>query len=162
MPTIENLSSNIKPGTVMAFPANQIPIGWLICNGATYDRTAYNKLFSVIGTTYGAGDGSTTFNVPDFQGKFLRGVGGNAAGIGSTQGDAIRNITGSIYNLKGQWDPNRSDADGCFSFDNQGAQSGYSTSTMETFHVHFSASNVVPTAVENRPINMAVVYCIKY
>ena len=46
---------------------------WVICNGSAYSRTTYKRLFDVIGETFGAGDGSTTFNVPDMQGKFARG-----------------------------------------------------------------------------------------
>lgn len=51
---------------------NTIPAGWLKANGATVSRTTYAALFAVIGTTYGAGDGSTTFKLPDYRGYFLR------------------------------------------------------------------------------------------
>ncbi|MFD1601495.1 phage tail protein [Flavobacterium artemisiae] len=50
--------------------------GWFYCNGNTVSRTDYSELFSVIGTNFGAGDNSTTFNLPDFRGTFLRGVNG--------------------------------------------------------------------------------------
>jgi microcystin-dependent protein len=60
-------------GTVVAYPAASIPRGWLHCNGAAVSRALYPNLFSLLGTTYGAGDTTTTFNVPDLRGEFLRG-----------------------------------------------------------------------------------------
>ncbi|MBR3661774.1 MAG: tail fiber protein [Alphaproteobacteria bacterium] len=72
--------------------------GWILCNGQELSRTVYADLFDVIGTRFGAGDGSTTFNVPDYRGKFLRGLGGNsAADIYTTQAEGLPNITGN-YN----------------------------------------------------------------
>lgn len=62
-----------KTGTVIAYAGNAAPTGYLKCNGAAVSRTTYSALFSLIGTTYGAGDGSTTFNVPDLRGEFVRG-----------------------------------------------------------------------------------------
>lgn len=53
--------------------AGSTPAGFLFCNGAAISRTSYAELFAVIGTRYGIGDGSTTFNVPEFRGHFLRG-----------------------------------------------------------------------------------------
>lgn len=54
--------------------------GWLLCDGQAVGRTAYSALFSAIGTTYGSGDGSTTFNVPDLRGRVLVGL-GNGSGL---------------------------------------------------------------------------------
>lgn len=73
---------------------------WLLCNGQAVSRADYPELFAVIGVTFGSGDGTTTFNVPDYQGKFLRGLGGaSASGFGETQPEGLPNITGSIGNL---------------------------------------------------------------
>lgn len=66
------------------------PDGWLICNGAAISRTTYAALFTNIGTTFGTGDGSTTFNIPDFRGRFP--LGKAAAGTGSTLGGTGGNI----------------------------------------------------------------------
>lgn len=60
-------------GTVAYFAGRNAPAGWLKANGAAVSRTTYAALFAAIGTTYGAGDGHTTFNLPDFRGEFLRG-----------------------------------------------------------------------------------------
>lgn len=57
------------------------PSGWLLCNGAAVSRATYSALFTAITTTYGVGDGSTTFNLPDIRGRTLVGVG---AGVGLT------------------------------------------------------------------------------
>ena len=59
-------------GEVSYFARSTAPIGWLKANGAAISRTAYSDLFNAIGTNYGSGDGSTTFNLPDYRGEFLR------------------------------------------------------------------------------------------
>lgn len=66
----------VAPGVIHPFAgtAANVPDGFLLCNGAALGRTTYQRLFSVIGTAYGAGDGSTTYNLPDFRGVFLRGL----------------------------------------------------------------------------------------
>jgi microcystin-dependent protein len=66
------LASSITAGTVMLFSANTAPAGWVKANGAALSRTTYASLFTNIGTTFGSGDGSTTFNIPDLRGEFLR------------------------------------------------------------------------------------------
>jgi len=68
------MASNYTPsGCVMAFAGTSAPTGWLECNGSAVSRTTYSTLFSVISTTYGIGDGISTFNLPDMRGEFLRG-----------------------------------------------------------------------------------------
>lgn len=61
-------------GTLMYFAGGTAPNGWLVCDGSAVSRTTYADLFAAIGTTYGAGDGSTTFKLPDLRGVFLRGL----------------------------------------------------------------------------------------
>lgn len=63
----------VLPGFVMAFAANSNPQGYLLCNGAAVSRTTYAKLYEAIGTTYGTGDGATTFNLPDTTGRMIQG-----------------------------------------------------------------------------------------
>lgn len=65
-------------GSIIAFPTASAPTGWLLCDGTAVSRTTYANLFSLIGITHGQGDGSTTFNVPDYRGRFLRMVDGSA------------------------------------------------------------------------------------
>lgn len=71
--TITNLQPKLSPaGQIAMFGMTTPPTGWLKCNGAAVSRTTYSDLFSAIGTTWGSGDGSTTFNVPDLRGRFAR------------------------------------------------------------------------------------------
>lgn len=77
--------------------------GFVLCNGGAYSRTTYAALFAVLGTSFGAGDGSTTFNVPDFRGRTFQGANANlkavlAAGLPNLTGDVARGTaTGLIF-----------------------------------------------------------------
>jgi microcystin-dependent protein len=62
-------SSGIPTGVATLYYGSTVPTGYLLCDGSAVSRTTYSTLFSVIGTTYGAGDGSTTFNIPDLRGR---------------------------------------------------------------------------------------------
>lgn len=105
-------------GSILAYGGASAPTGYLLCDGTPYSRTTYASLFSAIGTAYGNGDGSTTFNVPDLRGQFLRGVtgasandpdaasrtannsGGNTANnVGSEQGYQVQSHLHSIPNI---------------------------------------------------------------
>ncbi|SOC40100.1 tail collar domain [Rhizobium subbaraonis] len=72
-PTPLAATVEVPPGAVSAFARNSAPSGWLKCNGAAVSRTTYAGLFSAIGTAFGAGNRSTTFNVPELRGEFIRG-----------------------------------------------------------------------------------------
>ena len=79
----------IPPGVVESYAGATAPEGWLICDGSAVSRTTYKELFDVLGTTYGAGDGSTTFELPDCRGEFVRGLdGGRGVDSGRTLGSA--------------------------------------------------------------------------
>lgn len=81
-------------GVVQAFAGSTTPDGWLLCDGSAVSRTTYAALFSAIGTTYGAGDGTTTFNLPNLVDKFVEGS--STAGTEKTAG---------LPNIKGIFDP---------------------------------------------------------
>lgn len=171
-------------GMIIPFagPAANIPAGWMLCDGSAVSRDTYANLYNAIGVAWGIGDGSTTFNLPDLRGMFLRGVAGtdtvgdpdantrlaNANGgnsgnlVGSFQGDAIRNITGSCGDFGGNsfrptvgigalWKENGDDK--CRGQDESGTG---------ILSVNFDASRVVPVGSDNRPKNVAVTYIIKY
>ena len=80
-------------GMIFAFAGNTIPSGFLLCDGSKVSRTTYKKLFDVIGTTYGAGDGSTTFTLPNLIDRFLEG----SSAAGNYRAAGLPNITGSFY-----------------------------------------------------------------
>lgn len=105
------------PGSIIAFGGATVPNGWLLCDGAPVDRVQYAQLFAAIGTSWGHGNGTSTFNVPDLRGYFLRGVdstpsadrdldyavryalkpgGATSRNVGSYQSDALKKHTHSI------------------------------------------------------------------
>lgn len=68
--TFETMKQNILPsGIINPYVSNSIPAGWLLCDGSAVSRATYDDLFTIIGETYGVGDGSTTFNLPNLKGK---------------------------------------------------------------------------------------------
>lgn len=85
-----NIDSGVKPGALQDYAMATAPSGWLACDGQAVSRTTYAALFAAIGTTWGAGDGSTTFNVPNLQDRFRRhrSSGSYAGNVGNTQGFA--------------------------------------------------------------------------
>lgn len=91
--TVPSTSSSIPSGIVMAYAGATAPAGWALCDGSALSRTTRVNLFNAIGTTYGAGDGSTTFNIPDLRGRVPIGVDGAAGRIASS--DALGNSGGS-------------------------------------------------------------------
>jgi microcystin-dependent protein len=110
------ISNAIPAGVIEMFGGSTAPTGYLICDGSAVNRTTYSKLFTAIGTTYGAGDGSTTFNVPNLKGKVA--VGLNSADtsfdtLGETGGEKTHTLTTAempehthAYILPNNSDPN--------------------------------------------------------
>ena len=146
-------------GNVSSFATATPPTGWLKANGAAVNRTTYAALFAAIGTTFGAGDGSTTFNVPDLRGEFVRGWDdsrGVDAGrsFGATQLDALQNITGTVSSDIG------SGGTGAFAWGSSAATKSGGPTTYGT--TTFDASRVARTSTETRGRNVALLYCIKY
>ena len=73
----------IPSGTIAAFGNTTAPTGWLVCNDAAISRTTYARLFAVIGTSFGIGDGTSTFNVPDLRDRVPLGFGTNMSSLGA-------------------------------------------------------------------------------
>ena len=140
----------IPAGAVMPFAMNSAPSGWLAADGTAVSRSTYAALFAAISTTHGAGDGSTTFNLPDLRGIFVRGSGSQT-------------ISGTTYNkafaLK-ETDELKSHTHtyGGNSFTSSapggtGFTQWYGPITQDT-----SATG----GTETRPANIALLYCIKF
>lgn len=88
--------SGVPSGTVFDFAGSTAPTGWLLCYGQAVSRTTYADLYAAIGTTYGTGDGSTTFNLPDLRGRAVAGkddMGGSAANRITSAGSGITGTT---------------------------------------------------------------------
>lgn len=145
-------------GTLIYFASSTPPTGFVKANGAAVSRTTYAGLFAVIGTTWGVGDGSTTFNLPDLRGEFIR-AWDDARGVdsgrsfGSAQADAFQghkhqSQTGNYSIAGGQYTI---------------GQTAYSTSTSFVLNPISDGVNGTPrTSSETRPRNIALLACIKY
>lgn len=149
-------------GEVCMFATGVMPSGFIPCDGRSLSRAAYPRLFTVLGTLYGAVDASS-FNVPDFRGEFLRGWSAGRAGVdtgramGTWQQDAIRNITGKFRAVR----RDGGDPQGVFFNDPQtypGSDSGGSWNN----YTGFDASRQVPVADEVRPRNFPVYIGIRF
>jgi microcystin-dependent protein len=158
------LAKFVPAGSIVAFGGTVAPTGYLLCNGQAVSRTDYADLFTAIGTAFGSGNGSTTFNVPDFRGRFLRGVdggvgrdpdrasrtamnsGGNAAdNVGSVQDDQYESHRHTQYT---------SDSTGA-SYMSVGNYSR-SNSIISSDFTSYAGGN------ETRPVNANVNFIIKY
>ena len=171
----ETKITDVDLGFAKPFGGTLIPPGYLYCDGSEVSRQAYDKLFAAIGTTWGEGDGENTFNLPDLRGIFVRCDGGeNNAAIGVRQGDAIREISGNVgfRPYKGLAASSNATlftaATGAFAkiAGSLETEAGEGPQGVSYAHVreelYFNASNVVPTAAEVRPVNVAMKYCIRY
>lgn len=160
--SIEDYEANLlnPPGIVTSFAGSTAPTGWLMCNGQAVSRTTYAALFAVTSTTYGVGNGTTTFNVPDLVGYFVRGldtvgaVDADARTLGSTQTDAFQGHKHSVtHNVH--------------TGDEQLASGGTTVSDNDTGTITIGSpttdgSNGTPrTDSETRPLNIALNYIIK-
>jgi microcystin-dependent protein len=138
----------VPAGAVQAFAMNSAPSGWLAADGSNVNRTTYAALFSAISTTYGAGDGSTTFALPDLRGYFVRGSGtnsdGTAAGtFGTRQADELKSHN--------------------HTFD--GEQFVGTFAAGASFALRYDPGSQTTNATggtETRPKNIAMLYCIKF
>lgn len=92
----ESLKQAIPTGFVLPFAANSAPDGFLLCNGAEVSRTTYSTLFAKIGTIYGGGNGSTTFNLPNLTDRVIQ---GNSSS-GTYRNAGLPNITGGLGLLR--------------------------------------------------------------
>ena len=93
--TPAGLRAALPAGVMMPFAGKTVPSGWLLCNGAAVSRTTYANLFAAIGTAWGTGDGSTTFNLPDLNERFIEGT-TDASKVGTYLEAGLPNITGFI------------------------------------------------------------------
>jgi microcystin-dependent protein len=138
-------------GAIQAFARNTAPTGWLKANGQAVSRTAYARLFAAIGTTFGTGDGSTTFNVPDLRGEFIRGwADGRSVDtgrtFGSAQADELKSHDHKIY--RGTNTPV--------------ALNAAADSTMGPNVGDLEITTATTGGSETRPRNLSLLYCIRF
>ncbi len=138
----------VPTGAVFWFAANTAPTYYLECDGSAVSRTTYATLFAAIGTTFGVGDGSTTFNLPDLRGEFIRGW-DNSKGtdsgrvFGSSQTDEFKSHSHTVYR----------NAAGAFDSDT----SAYGDLNVTGVAITTASSG----GTETRPRNIALLPCIK-
>lgn len=148
----------VPPGAVLFFAATTPPPGFLKANGATISRSVYAKLFAAVGTTFGAGDGSTTFTLPDMRGEFPRGWDDgrgvdSGRAFGSAQQDAfqghrhLQSLGGTLSTV--------ANAAGTYVIGNQNNSETQDTRTDPAY-------GTVRQASETRPRNIALLACIKF
>lgn len=190
--TSSNFTINYVPiaspiGSITAYTLAISPPGWLICDGTAVSRSTYASLFAVIGTTFGSGNNTTTFNIPNYQGAFLRGTGTNGSysgpALNTSQTHATQTHThtaSSVVTDPGHTHSQRSIND---DFNNSGG--GYAGGSDPSFPPNDSAgsrtwtninSNTTGVSVattignsttfvnanETRPYNFGVYWIIKY
>lgn len=140
----------VPTGAVIPFPINLVPNGWLAANGAAVSRTTYAALFAYLGTTFGAGDGSTTFALPDLRGYFIRGAGTNSDGtasgsFGEKQADELKSHNHTV---------------GDVNVANNGSFGAGGLASYPSGSITRTTSSVGGT--ETRPRNIPMLYCIKF
>jgi microcystin-dependent protein len=177
--SITSGSALVIPGTVINFAGSTAPTGYLTCDGSAISRSTYASLFAAIGTTWGAGNSTTTFNIPDLRGYFLRGSGTSARdpdsprAVGSAQTEAYLNHSHTATDSgHTHGSAVTSPASGGFVSPNNGTQGAFITAGQGGGTLYYStlsgtgnAAITVATSTtggaETRPDNVAVLYCIK-
>lgn len=155
--TAGGLFDLVPAGAVWPFGGETVPTGWLECDGAAVSRTTYAGLFTAIGTVHGVGDGSTTFNIPDLRGMFLRGVGTHG-----TETTAVSGAFGAVQTDQNAAHVHSIDFTNHTSAGQDGngniVSGGVDTPTPDTINAFNTQSS---GGTEARPNNIALLYCIK-
>ena len=149
--------SGLPTGAVIAVASETVPTGYLECNGAAVSRSTYSALFTAIGVVHGYGDNSTTFNLPDYRGRFLRGwdhaiardpdrASRTAMATGGATGDSVGSVQAEAFK----------------SHTHTGGATVSGTVNSSGSQVYSSTPTGATGGNETRPINAGVMYCIKY
>jgi microcystin-dependent protein len=175
---LDNDSKTDEAGKISSFAMGEIPDGYLPCDGRQVSRTQFASLFAKIGIAHGAGNGTTTFHLPDLRGRFLRGVDGvanrdpdkasrTAANAGGNTGDAVGSIQGHAaqshsHSMEGQRGSSLNNggpalAGSATNYGTAHTVVGTTISTAAASGTHSQASDN-----ETRPLNANVQYAIKY
>jgi microcystin-dependent protein len=168
-------NNGVPPGNINASASTTVPAGWLLCDGSPVSRTTYARLFAAIGTTWGSGDGTTTFNLPDLRGMFLRGA-GTSGNNKDAAGNYFTGLTvGNFSNdkLQGHWHDISARADGAMVGMTATAKSAGGTAAMIPQFASGSAyvagtfapdltDGTPRTGNETKPASYSVNYIIKY
>lgn len=155
---------SVPIGTVVMYGGATAPTGWVLCDGTAYSRTViYANLFAVLSTTYGTGDGSTTFNVPDARGVFVRGAGSQTISSiaytgtrGTTSGDTIQ---GHRHNM--QWNSVNPGTTGSNDGSSNSGTVGLAAASRVLDPVTDGTNGTPRTGTETKPANITLSYIIR-
>lgn len=141
------IAGSVPTGSILPYGGSMAPEGWLICNGGVISRTTYGDLFGVIGTLYGAGDGSTTFNLPNFIGRYP--LGGTSSGAYVAESLPIPHHYHTFNIGNGE---------------TQAAAPDLGIPTGGTFNTNGAVGFSAPyyDGAKVRPDSLTILYCIKY
>lgn len=166
---IKDKTGFVQPvGTVQAYAGATAPQGWLVCDGTAISRIQYADLFEAIGTNWGYGDNSSTFNLPDLRGRFLRGVDGQAGNDPDKAGRTASNIGGNTGNNVGsiQTDEfkshNHAPGSGVWATGIGVTNVASGNNAQATYGGGSSSNTANSGGNESRPKNAYVIYIIKY
>lgn len=154
------------PGMFAFFHATDVPEGWLLCNGAAVSRTTYARLFAKIGTKYGTGNGSTTFNLPNLNDRVLQGT-TNTGSVGNYLEASLPNIQGQLVFSRDNSISAKTE-NGCFTAyapsDTPSALYSVSSSVSPGAEVGFGAnkSSSIYTGDHLQPAAIQVLACIRF
>lgn len=148
-------------GAIILYGGANAPSGYIICDGRAVSRTDYDKLFEKIGTTFGNGDGTTTFNVPDLRDKFAQGANGN---LGESIEAGLPNIKGQV--LSASWPDSAGDGHESGAFYDDGTAgngaNGADARRIAKFDASRSSSIYSDDCDTVQPPAVAINYIIKY
>ena len=155
-------AAGVPTGMIVPHAIATEPTGFIECDGAAVSRTTYSDLFAVIATNYGVGDGSSTFNIPDLRGEFIRGFANGSAndpdraarlnrGDGTT-GDVVGSKQDDIFKSHNHTAP-------IYLYDSGGGHNKFRSSRTLNFQTNASTNSTGGN--ETRPTNVQMMYCIK-
>lgn len=154
----------VPEGTIQAFGGTSAPTGTLLCDGSAVSRTTYADLFTAISTAWGVGDGSTTFNVPDLRGAFVRGTGSNGTGNMADGNDFAGPAVAAFENdqMFGHWHDLQTNTSGTGGRPLNGGSGGVTVSNAVDNPISDTVNGTPRSGDETRPFNAGVTYVIKY
>ena len=155
IPTLSDFDEiGFKTGDIKIHTTSTVPTGWLLCNGAGISRSTFSNLFTKIGTTYGSGDGTTTFNIPDLRDRYI--IGANTNALGTYIAEQLPNITGQFGIVLYGY------ASGAFTTGTKGT--GITSNPSTDYRIDFNAHNsnsIYTDSGKVYPLSLALNFIIK-
>lgn len=152
----------VPTGMIAFFDLTEVPDGWLVCDGSAVSRTTYANLFAKIGSRHGAGDGSTTFNLPDMDARFLEGT-TDTGQVGTNVEPGLPNITGTACSNGGSWEDGSKFSGALYVTNGKLIDSGQ-VGGREAAQINFYASrssSIYSASNTVQPATMLAIACIK-